>query len=636
MSINANSTEIDSVLGWYGHAIIADSNFYNISKWTTNAQSGNYCTLNSSDTSIDMHWSIASGTGRWVQIYYRFDNPISLQNVDVFGFDVHGSPCQGSNCHSNVALEFKFENGSKQAVFERNGESGLLGINRWVERLFMLRNDNQFSISNGFNWDSITVFSIAVRSNPDYLTFDADSGTVSFRNVIGDSTGAWARAENPEILNIDVDTLNTIRKNAADFLAGRQKSTGLLTTWAEDNSSWLYGQGLALKALSLEGIWSDGVPQNDYATAAEKLAHFLADHQEPQGYWPRTWNSSTGEVINLYEAYDSSIWMGDFPWIITGLSSYYKKTCDTYVSGALNKACDFLKSLIADNGKFYTINVFNDRKIEVSSTEAIDAAIGALYEIGDTSDAVKLIQNIETNAWNGVLKYWNEATYSDRVVLYANTWTAQILMDKGYKENSLDALTFAGKLLFTRGPGSPYGLDGIGPIAVWYEGTLSYICAGGPGSNFLFNNIRPYINPDGSVPHYNDDIGGAGGIWAVKWSSLDGTSWLYNAASKSSPFKVLAPELNCPSAIKEPASANENSLILFPDPNVGLFNIKIPGPDGNFKIQIRSLDGKLLYNNIKSSSGHLISIDVTALAPGIYIVNAESRSWIVSRRFIHF
>jgi len=579
---------------------------------------------------------LVAGSDRWVQFYHPFNPAISLQNINIFGFDIKGTSCNDENpCHSDYTLEFKFENGPKQATFTRYGESGLLAITRWVNHLFFLKNDNDLIVQEGFNWDSITVFSIAVKSIPGSLIAKPDSGIVFIRNFVGGSTSSWAKGAKQDTLVIDQDTLQTIKNNAAQFILSRQKSTGLLTTWAEDGSSWLYGQGLALKVLSIEGIWSDGIAQNDYAIAAEKLAHFLASNQQAKGYWARSWNSVTGSVNVPYESYDSSIWMGDFPWIITGLSSYYKKSSDPEISAALLKAENFLKSLITDDGKFYTINVFNDKKIEVSSTEAYVAAIGAFYEIGDSIEALKLIHYINPAAWNTQLGYWNEGTYSDRVVLFANTWMAQILYKMGYQDKALDALSFAGKLLFTKGPGLPYGLDGIGPIAVWYEGTLSYVCAGGPGSNYLFNNIRPFINQDGSVPHYNDDIGGAGGIWAVKWSSLDGTSWLYFAASKNSPFKVLPSTLFDHSSVIQRLSFGNNIQKVYPIPNSGVLYIDFKETTNEpVNFRIIDLEGGEVLNEIKSLSKPIISIDVSALKPGAYFITIQSKSFAQTKKII--
>jgi hypothetical protein len=106
-------------------------------------------------------------------------------------------------------------------------------------------------------------------------------------------------------------------------------------------------------------------------------------------------------------------------------------------------------------------------------------------------------------------------------------------------QKGLDALSLAGKVLYTHGNGELYGMDGIVPLAIWYEGTLTYIAAGGPGSIALFEQLRTHINADGMVSHYNENLGGMGGIWAVDWHSLDGTSWLYFATAGKPPFDVM-------------------------------------------------------------------------------------------------
>lgn len=52
---------------------------------------------------------------------------------------------------------------------------------------------------------------------------------------------------------------------------------------------------------------------------------------------------------------------------------------------------------------------------------------------------------------------------------------------------------------------------------------------------FIYNLIDNDGKFFGTIRHYNDNVSVAG-IWAVDWSSLDGTSWLYFAASGKSPF----------------------------------------------------------------------------------------------------
>ncbi|MDP2334960.1 MAG: hypothetical protein Q8N05_00630 [Bacteroidota bacterium] len=288
----------------------------------------------------------------------------------------------------------------------------------------------------------------------------------------------------------------------------------------------------------MEGNWTQGVPGNTAAVAAEKLALFLSSNQQPERYWPRAWNSKTGAILVLREA-DGTVWMGDFPWIITGLQAYFKKSGDVRVKAALENGLKFLQNLIMPDGKFLTINPQTGAKSEVSSCEAYAAAILSLYESGDDSRANSLLSYIITHGWDSQLRSWREATYSDRIVLFANTWMSYYLFQKGETQMGLDALSLAGKVLYTHGNGASFGMDGIVPLAVWIEGTLSYIAAGGQGSIFLFEEIRKQIHADGMVSHYNENLGGIGGIWAVDWHSLDGTSWLYFTVKGISPFDVM-------------------------------------------------------------------------------------------------
>jgi hypothetical protein len=414
----------------------------------------------------------------------------------------------------------------------------------------------------------------------------------------------WQRGTSQEFIN--PDDFVSIKENAVQALINRQKSTGLLTTWTEDGSSWLYGQGLALKALSIEGTWTMGVPNNSAAVSAEKLALFLINHQQAEGYWPRAWNSVTGSVTVLREA-DNTIWMGDFPWIITGLQSYYKKSGDERVKPALQKALIFLKNLIQADGNFYTINPVTGIKYEVNSCEAYAAAILSLYESGETTIADNMYNYISTHGWDSELHCWREATTSDRIVLFANTWMSYYLFQRGETQKGLDALSLAGKVLYTNGNGEMHGMDGIVPLSIWYEGTLTYIADGGPGSNSLFEEIRTRIHSDGMVSHYNENLGGIGGIWAVDWHSLDGTSWLYFVTSGKSPFDAIE-GIPVGVNLQQASQGSKHFKITYlPD---GKLQIKTINPfQKEVTIRVFRLDGRLLSERKVSVNTEEIIMD---------------------------
>jgi len=515
---------------WSGTELVPVSTFLNPSNWTTNvpnASLGDKSSVTASADTLKLNWTFGTGNRiKWSQCYQHFSTPISMVNYDMFSFNLKGMPNNGY-----VGFELKFEDGSHQAVVRWDG---LAGLNRWANKITAAK--KQFGNWAVMDWSKVTVISLAVYAEASAQYVSTDQGVLRIYDLAGTKMADWQRGTSQEFIN-PADFV-TVKENAINAIINRQKSTGLLTTWNEDNSSWLYGQGLALKALSNEGNWNNGVAVNAAAIAAEKLAMFLINHQQPEGYWPRAWNSQTGAITVLREA-DNTIWMGDFPWIITGLQSYYKKSGDQRVAPALQKGMNFLKGLILNDGEFKTINPLTGVLYEVSSCEAYAAGILSLYESGETVLADKMYNYIKTHGWDATLGYWRESTYSDRPVLFANTWMSYYLFQKGETQNGLSALSLAGKAMYTNGNGEMHGMDGIVPLAIWYEGTLSYIADGGPGSIALFDEISQHINTDGMVSHYNENLGGMGGIWAVDWHSLDGTSWLYFVTSGKSPFDVL-------------------------------------------------------------------------------------------------
>jgi hypothetical protein len=550
---------------------------------------------------------------------------VDLSGKDVIGIDIRG--LAGKSWIRNV--EFKFESGGSQAVYTWED---LAHIDRWCEKLVVLK--KQFSNFQSMNWGAITVISFAVTMNSSDNTDDQpDEGIVSFRNMVSQSVDSFNRAIAPEPLSeIAMEELSDIRKDAISAIKNRQENTGLLTTWLQDGSSWLYGQGLALKALTEEGTWDSQGPVTEYALAAEKLARFLASHQEEEGYWPRAWNAASGNVIMKLEG-DNTVWMGDFPWILGSLACYYRKSGDELVLPAIIKARSFFYSLISSPGKVNTMNMITGQKTEVSNYEGYAAALYALIETGDSIQARNVLEYVMESGWDSGLKYWKEGPGSPRPVLLVNTWLASLASAAGYNTEATDALSLAGKLLYTRGPGEPYGFDGIGPVATWYEGTLSYIAAAGPGSNMLFTGIIPFINPDGTVPAYNDNLGSMAGIWAVDWSSLDATSWLYFAAAGKSPFSFTGTIPGIFSGTGETKQYNEDMLIYFTDSHIHLTSAS-QELKGDFRISLFTIQGELLGTCLKTAGTRDIRLseitcsNLTAGSLYIVVLHDQSRNYV--------
>lgn len=582
-------------LGWSGTELVPKSTFLNLSNWTTNvpeAGLGDQSVVSSNGDTLILNWTFGTGNRyKWSQCYQYFPQTISLANLDLFGFDLKGMPNNGY-----VGFELKFEDGTHQAVVRWDG---LADLNRWAEKISVAK--KQFENSALLDWSKVRVISLAVYAQASAQYVNSDKGSLRIHNLVGTRMADWVRGTAREFIN-PADYV-AIKDNAIEAIINRQQSTGLLTTWTQDNTSWLYGQGLALKALSNEGTWSMGVANNSAAIAAEKLAIFLINHQQPEGYWPRAWNSVSGAITVLREA-DGTVWMGDFPWILTGLQAYYKKSGDQRVISSISKGLVFLKGLINPDGNFFTVNPQTGIKNEVASCEAYAAAILSLNESGETALADNMFSFISTHGWDSELRCWREATYSDRIVLFANTWMAYYNFQNGDTQSGLDALSLAGKVLYTHGNGELYGMDGIVPLAVWYEGTLSYIAAGGPGSISLFDELKNHINADGMVSHYNENLGGMGGIWAVDWHSLDGTSWLYFTTAGKSPFDVID---GIPVSIQSLQLAENKRNFIISVPHSGELLIRPIKPfPKEMKIRIIQPDGRIISEcKVPSNSGEL-------------------------------
>ena len=591
--------------GWEGTYIIPKNDFTDQSKWIVGSSEGESCVAVTDTGSVNLHWKFGSGNrSKYIVCFQILQNPVSLGNSDLIGIDV-----KGSVCNSNRNFSLKFEDGTNQAVFTWHG---LASLSRWCEKLSILRSQFGGSVS----WNNIKVISLVVSSDASPSDVLSDSGTVSVKNLQISDINQWTRAtefEHPD----DTALLRSVKDKALQGILSRQASNGLFCTWNEDNSSWLYGQGLVLKILSLEGIWENKIPSNDYASAAEKLAIFLVNNQKTAGYWPRAWNTSSGSI----KTEDPTVWMGDFPWIITGLVNYYARSGDDRVLPAIVKARAFLYSLIKPDGEFYTLNTLTSSTEPVTSVEAYCAGINSVFELGDTAKAMLMLDYISGQTWDNDLLYWKEGIYSTRPVLFGNTWMAMLMYHRNDSLKATDALSFTGKALYTHGPGRPGGLDGIGPVATWYEGSFSYITAGGPGSGVLYDSLIKYRFSDGTVPAYNDTIGGKVDIWAVNWSSLDATSWLYFASAGKSPFVQYYHPL-LPALSDEKTELTDITVFPVPARQKIYFTVRdISDPVRS--LTLYDLKGSCLIKTKPVLANDLLSLDISSCPDGLYLLVIE-------------
>jgi hypothetical protein len=148
----------------------------------------------------------------------------------------------------------------------------------------------------------------------------------------------------------------------------------------------------------------------------------------------------------------------------------------------------------------------------------------------------------------------------------------------------------------------------------------------------LFSGIKLFINPDGTVPAYNDNLGSMAGIWAVPWSSLDATSWLYYATAQKTPFvaPVVDPDIFTSISTKEPSNATgwldfDGQYLQIHCENCELTRLDIYTLQGEKVISLPITDGCRELNFYRILSGH-------ALSPGLFVlVLSGNGSYLVKK-----
>ena len=158
---------------------------------------------------------------------------------------------------------------------------------------------------------------------------------------------------------------------------------------------------------------------------------------------------------------------------------------------------------------------------------------------------------------------------------------------------------------------------------------------------------------DGSVPSYSDSLGGKGDVWAVTWSSLDATAWLYYVAARKSPFKKYV-EFTSPLNLEIPQKM-EDAFVVYPNPGSGEIVIqragsRLLGVDG---VRIYSVSGVCLFNwhvgdnreimhvsvDINNDNGvvvlnegkDVIELEINRLNPGVYCIEIKDAEGVVQR-----
>lgn len=509
-----------SLPGWSGTRMIPVP-VAGLSGWSVESNSGSTGTLgmatNTLDTNVlEFQWNI--GTGNWTQARYDFAVPFDASSDDIFGISLHGD---GGNIPANtVAIMFADSSGVTYGYAWPGQNNGINQINRWMYNVSVPRSDFSYywgGTNNTINWAKIKTFWLVVKRPGTGL--GGGAGTLLMGNLQCGNAASWPRATNFASIS-NTPATDYASSNAVWFIRSQQNpSTGLFQSWQEDPShaAWLYDQATALIVMTRKGLWTNGIPVNAPAIAADKLWAFLEPAQNADGSWARGWNAGTGAVLS------SVLWVGDQSWIDIALVQYALKSGHTAAQTAAANNARMLAGLINVQGG---ITGF-------PSTEGTVDTWWAMTATQRFSDASKIASYLmSTNVWDPNLQYWYEGLHNPSIALDCATWLSAFARYPavGEPQRGMAALSFVRKTLLTTSDDETlYGLDGLGPVSVWNEGTGQYVAAGGEDAETFLKMLMDQQTPDGSMPGSPDNWTTDAFGWLTTWHGIAPTAWLYFA-----------------------------------------------------------------------------------------------------------
>jgi len=505
------------VPGWTGRLII---DCENTSGWGIEHDNGSTGTVETTagviDNAVQLNWDI--GTGDWVQARYTFDGLIDLSREDIFGVSLRGDT--GSS--NRVAVMFRDTDG----VFFGFDCDNLSNIDRWMINISLPKKLFAYFFTFGpdpndsiIDWSRIEHFYLVVKRPGDLQ--GGGSGGLAVDHVQTDRASDWPRQIGFESIEPDQASID----KAVAYILSKQNDTGLFTSWSSGPNAYSYDQGLVLIVVTREGFWQNGIPQNESARAAKKLADFLVANQLPGGNWSFAWDARTGNVTG------PPLGVGGDSYVAIALVTYANKVGDRTAWDAAEACGEWLSDQIDELGGL------------VPSTENNVDAWWAMVALRRWQNADRIQHYLLNTVWDQDLKYWWRG--------YAGSPDPFIALDcatlvgEFAKSSRVDrpdmakaALSFVHRTLMTTDESFTYcGLDNMGPIGIWCEGMGQYITAGGEGSQDLLNTLLALQHPNGGIPSSTENRWSCFG-WLSTMTGLAPTSWFYFAQTKS-PFEDL-------------------------------------------------------------------------------------------------
>ena len=446
-----------------------------------------------------------------VVAWYTFTSPLDLSQGQFVRFSYKGDP--NTSPHH---VDIKFKDTDDDEFIARLEH--VAHVPSWVTQYLDhgMFQDQNLGVGDGvLNWGAIEAVLIGLGRavSTSYPLNAVFQGVLCVDQISSADCAARVEPNAFEILSGDPNVAGA----AANWIADQQDpNTGFVKSWAEEPNlaGHVYDESLALLVL---------LHQPD-PNAAHELAQALISVQKTDGSWQRDIDIATGITSGDY-------WLGDMAWAVYALARYAAQFNDE--PGARNaalKGAEYLRQQLkpADGEAKY---VDDSTEINIDAWWAFQAVDDA-----NSADAVKAY--LLGPAWDQDQGRWLRGRIDPGIALDPQTWVSPLAVAIGQPQRALRALGFAVEALrsedFDR---TTIGLDGQGPFSVWYEGIAEYICARGPGAQWLLDSIlNPTQRTDGSMPGSPDDWAGDG-IWLTSWSGIAPTAWLYFANTRS-PFAV--------------------------------------------------------------------------------------------------
>lgn len=448
------------------------------------------------DTAIQLDYDLGSANWNWAQVRCDFYPPLDLSAYDHLRFDWRGDP--GAANSLQVGLITRDATGDH--IFAR-GYHHVTHRGWWGQLIAPF----QFleAWEPGATLNPAQVVGVFVSVVKDGVDDSGGRGRLAIDNL-----NAYNVAARPAPDAFETAAPNaTAARAAANWIAARQQSSGLVKSWLEESAcnAYTYDQALALMVFVRERRWS----------SADALVDALVSTQNADGSWNQNHDCNTLTA-------SGPKWEGDIAWAVYALSRY------TALGGtraaartAMLKGTNFLRTRIASDGC-----------LAIDHTEATIDAWWAFQAAGPEywREADQIRNCLLTYYWDDAMGRFKGGRNWRQPYLDNQTWGAMFLRAIGEEIKARRALSYARATLVLPAQGAQlFGFDGQGgPWSVWNEGAGQYVAAGGAGAKDFLRELLAQQESDGALANSTDNFAGAG-VWTTRWRGIAPTAWLYFA-----------------------------------------------------------------------------------------------------------